>query len=121
MKHRLERVQEVIKRELGLIVARDFQFEADMVTIHSTKITPDLRSCLVFVGAIGTDQQRQGVLEKLRKIRPLLQEMLAKRVVLKYTPHLKFELDDSVERGTRVLGILNELDQPDEEDSETDT
>jgi ribosome-binding factor A len=37
--------------------------------------------------------------------------MLAKAVVLKYTPHLRFVLDDSIERGNRVLRILDELDQ----------
>jgi ribosome-binding factor A len=33
-------------------------------------------------------------------------------VVLKYTPHLTFHLDDSIERGARVLEILKDLETP---------
>jgi ribosome-binding factor A len=40
----------------------------------------------------------------------MLQAEMAKRVVLKFTPHLHFRLDESIERGARVLDILEELD-----------
>jgi ribosome-binding factor A len=43
-----------------------------------------------------------------------LQADLAKHVVLKYTPHLVFHIDDSIERGTRVIKILEELEEPEE-------
>jgi len=39
-----------------------------------------------------------------------LQSALAKHVVLKYTPHLVFHLDDSIERGTRVIEIMQAID-----------
>jgi ribosome-binding factor A len=42
----------------------------------------------------------------------VLQTALAKSVVLKYTPHLLFHLDDSIERGARVFEILHEIDTP---------
>jgi ribosome-binding factor A len=42
----------------------------------------------------------------------MLQRELAKRVVLKYTPHLHFKLDDSIERGSRVLEIMQDLELP---------
>jgi ribosome-binding factor A len=42
----------------------------------------------------------------------MLQRELAKRVVLKYTPHLNFKLDDSIERGSRVLEIMQDLEKP---------
>jgi thiol:disulfide interchange protein len=44
--------------------------------------------------------------------RGMLQRELAKRVVLKYTPHLNFKLDDSIERGSRVLEIMQDLEKP---------
>jgi ribosome-binding factor A len=31
-------------------------------------------------------------------------------VTLKYTPHLVFHLDDSIERGARVIEIMQEID-----------
>ena len=47
---------------------------------------------------------------KLEENRVILQTELAKRVVLKYTPHLVFHLDDSIERGARVFKILQEIE-----------
>ena len=44
--------------------------------------------------------------------RAALQADLSKHVVLKYTPHLVFHLDDSIERGARVLEILQEIEPP---------
>jgi ribosome-binding factor A len=48
----------------------------------------------------------------LHDARAELQHDLAKRVILKYTPQLHFKLDESIERGARVLHILDQLDPP---------
>ena len=54
MKHRLERVNEVIKRELSEIISREINFGAQtLVTVHAVDITADLRQCHVFVSVIG--------------------------------------------------------------------
>lgn len=109
MKHRLQRVCEVLKRELGVIIQRDLSFGAALVTVSAVDITPDLKNAHVFVSALGGEVLRDEVLAELEKNRILLQTALAKRVVLKHTPHLHFRFDDAIERGTRVLGILDEL------------
>jgi ribosome-binding factor A len=109
MKHRIERVCEVLKRELGSIVLRELTFSTPLVTISAVEITPDLKQAQVFVSALGTDAQRQDVLAVLEQNRGMLQLQVSKRVVLKHTPHLNFKLDDSIERGSRILGILDDL------------
>ena len=93
MKHRLERVNEVIKRELSEIISREINFSAQtLVTLHAVDITPDLRQCHVFVSVIGKPEQKSRALAELGEHRAMLQRELAKRVVLKYTPHLNFKL-----------------------------
>ena len=109
MKHRIERVCEVIKRELGLIIVRELTFSSPLVTVSAVDITPDLKQAHVYVSALGTPAQRRKSLETLEHNRVHLQAELAKRIVLKHTPHLNFKFDESIERGTRVLGILDEL------------
>jgi ribosome-binding factor A len=118
MKHRLERVCEVLKRELGVIILREVRFRETLVTINAVDITPDLKQAHVYVSALGTDAQKRRVLENLETHRAHLQAELAKRVVLKHTPHLHFKIDESIERGTRVLGILDELGLPENEQKE---
>jgi ribosome-binding factor A len=115
----------LIKRELGTIVGREMKFEAPLVSIRAVDITPDLKQAHVAVSAIGTKWQKERAIEQLTENRQHLQHELSRRVILKYTPHLHFELDESIERGTRVLSLLDEIEPtlpPDEpsaaEDSE---
>lgn len=56
------------------------------------------------------------VIDKLEAHRPALQAELSRNVVLKYTPHLIFHLDESIKRGARVLEILDDLDKRDGQD-----
>ncbi len=114
VKHRLERVNELLKRELSsLIIARDITFTGCLVTINHVDVTPDLKSAHVFVSVLGSEG-KAAVIEKLEAHRAELQSTLARHVrPSKYTPHLVFHLDDSIERGTRVMEILHELEEPD--------
>ena len=111
MKHRLLRVNELLKRELSALLVREMTFENLLVTVNQVDVTPDLKSAHVYVSVLGSEG-RKGVLPKLEAHRAVLQAGLSKHVVLKYTPHLVFHLDDSIERGARVLEILQEIEPP---------
>jgi ribosome-binding factor A len=110
MKHRLLRVNELLKRELSAIIAREITFENGLVSINQVDITADLKNAHVFVSVLGTSGPT--VINELEAHRAALQSALAKNVVLKYTPHLIFHLDDSIERGTRVIEIMQEIERP---------
>ena len=111
MKHRLLRVNELLKRELSALLVREMTFENLLVTVNQVDVTPDLKSAHVYVSVLGSEG-RKDVLAKLEANRAALQADLSKHVVLKYTPHLVFHLDDSIERGARVLEILQEIEPP---------
>jgi ribosome-binding factor A len=114
MKHRLDRVNEVMKRELGELLRREFTFTAKLVTVQQVDITPDLKQAHVFVSIIGTPDEQRAAMAQLHDGRIALQQELAKRVVLKHTPRLHFNLDDTIERGDRVLNVLETLEIPDD-------
>ena len=111
MKHRLLRVNELLKRELSALLVREMTFENLLVTVNQVDVAPDLKSAHVYVSVLGSEG-RKDVLPKLEANRAALQADLSKHVVLKYTPHLVFHLDDSIERGARVLEILQEIEPP---------
>ena len=114
MKHRQLRVNELLKRELSSLIAREITFENALVTINQVDVTTDLKNAHVYVSVLGNDPK---VLATLEEHRAALQTALARHVVLKYTPHLTFHLDDSIERGTRVIEILKEIDRPNQQES----
>ena len=109
---RHQRVRELLKRKIGEVIRREIAVaEAGLITVTDVGISGDLKSATVFVGIIGNaDQQRKG-LEALKKERLRIQGLVGRAVVLKYTPRLCFELDDSIERGNRVLAIIEEIER----------
>jgi ribosome-binding factor A len=114
MNLRHERVRELLKRELGEIIRRELPIgEAGLITVNEVGVANDLRSATIFVGVIGTVEQRKKAATLLHKHSKRIQTLVARSVVLKYTPHLKFVLDESIERGNRVLEILDQLEQSD--------
>ena len=112
MSLRSERVRELLKRELGEIIRREIPLsEAGLVTVNEVGVANDLKSATVFVGVIGTADQRKRAAALLEKESKRIQGLVARTVVLKYTPHLKFVLDEAIERGNRVLEILEEIEK----------
>src|SRR5436853_7021062 len=101
MKHRMLRVNEVVKRELSGIIAREMNFDGALVSINHVDITPDLKNAHVFVSVLGSESG-QAAMSKLEEQRAALQAELARRVVMKFTPHLLFHLDESIARGSRI-------------------
>jgi ribosome-binding factor A len=111
MKHRMLRINEVVKRELSRIIAREMSFEGALVSINHVEVTSDLKNAHVFVSVLGS-AIGESVVNKLASHRATLQTELARHVTMKYTPHLVFHLDDSIERGARVIEILQEIQTP---------
>ena len=105
------RVNELLKRELSGIIAREISFAGALVTINHVDVSADLKNAHVFVSVLGPDLG-ESVISKLVSHRATLQAELARHVTMKYTPHLSFHLDDSIERGARVIEILQEIETP---------
>ena len=115
MKHRQLRLNELVKRELSATIVREINFDGALVSINAVDVAPDMKNAHVFVSILGAINGTS-VIDKLEAHRPVLQAELSRHVVLKYTPHLIFHIDDSIERGARVLEILQNLEKPRGED-----
>ena len=109
---RLQRVRDLLKREIGEVIRREFPVsEVGLVTVNDVDVAGDLHSAVVFISILGNaDQQKHGM-DLLIRHRKRIQGLVGRAVVLKYTPTLKFIIDDSVVRGNRVLQIIDELDK----------
>jgi ribosome-binding factor A len=109
---RLQRVRELLKREIGEAVRREFHVsEAGLITVNDVDVAGDLKSATVFISILGNPEQQKRGFQLLTEHRGRIQGLVAKAVVLKYTPTLKFVFDDSIVRGNRVLQIIEELEK----------
>lgn len=109
---RHQRVRELLKREIGEVIRREIPVgESGLITVNDLALAGDLQSAAVFVGIVGTAEQQRKGFELLRKERLRIQGLVGRAVVLKYTPKLRFVRDNSVERGNRVLQIIEEIER----------
>ncbi len=111
MSQRLQKVNELLRREISGAIAKDLEFSGALVTVNSVEVTPDLRQGTVHIGLIGDPRACREALEQIQRKRGYIQNKVAARVVLRYFPKLTFTEDDSVERGVEILNLLDEVDQ----------
>lgn len=125
MNQRTQRVDELIRQEIGAIISRDIADpRIGFVTITDVTTTPDLSHAKVSVSFIGSTDERTASLRALSHAMPFIRRELGRRLTLRRIPELHVEADVTIERGTRVLKLINELalghDAP-EAKSEQDT
>src|SRR5665213_2498727 len=109
---RHERVRELLKRAIGEAIRREFDTnDVGLITVNDLDVGGDLRTAVVFITILGNATQQKNGLQALEQNRILIQSLVAKSLILKYTPTLKFIVDDSFVRGNRVLQILDELEK----------
>jgi ribosome-binding factor A len=112
MTARTERIDELLRQEIGEIFRRDVDDpRIGFATITDVETTPDLRHAQVQVSVIGQPAERVATLAAMGHAMPFVRHELGKRLRLKRIPEFHLELDDTVERGTRVLQLLNELEE----------
>lgn len=116
---RVERVNGLLKREIANALYQ-IQFDPPLdlarVTVSEVDCSPDLRNAIVRVSVLEDEQIRsEEVIRSLSRHRKELQKMVSGVVVLKYTPHFRFEADHGQEKADRIYRILDALPPPEEE------
>ena len=109
---RQQRVRELLKRSIGEAIRREFNVsEAGLISVNDVDVTGDLKSAVVFISILGNPDQKKRGLQLVTEHRGRLQSLMARDIVLKFTPTLRFVMDDSVVRGNKVLQIIEELEK----------
>jgi ribosome-binding factor A len=112
MSQRTERVDELLRQEIGAILGRDVSDpRIGFATVTEVETTPDLRHAKVWVSVIGQRAERDETIAALGRAMPFVRRELFGRLRMKRVPELHVRLDDSAERGTRVLHLLHELEE----------
>jgi ribosome-binding factor A len=109
MSRRLDRVNELLRREIGSVIQKDYEWHNRLVTVSEVEVTQDLKEGKVWIGVLGGESE--SVLSKLNKDHGSIQSKVMKRVVLKSTPVLRFHHDASAVRGVEIVNLLEEVDK----------
>jgi ribosome-binding factor A len=109
--HRIERVSELVKQQISEILPILNLTGCGFITVTSAVVSPDLHDGRVYVSVIGSAEQKHRAMAALEQEHGRIQHELAHRVVLKYTPRLKFFLDETESEAQRIESLLDRLDQ----------
>ncbi|MBP7140523.1 MAG: 30S ribosome-binding factor RbfA [Opitutaceae bacterium] len=118
MSNRTLRINELVQREMSDFLRKKYQSESVTLTITAVEVASDLRTGKAFVGVIGDDAHCLDRLRWLRRHREEIRRELGKRVILKWNPRWEFVLDDSGDRGARILRALTEIEEHDRKASQ---
>lgn len=109
MTRRTERVGELLRKEVSWVIANQM---ADprlptLVSITNVEISADLRRAKVFVSVMGAEDDQRSTMQMLQSAARFIQRELKPKLSLRYVPVLTFQLDRSLEEGTRLLNIMD--------------
>lgn len=117
MAHRVNRVGEQMKKELGDIISRKIKDpRIGFVTVTDVQVTGDLQQAKVYISVLGDEEQRENTLKGLAKAKGFIRTEIGNRIRLRKTPELIFEFDESMAYGNRINSLIHELKRDEQSD-----
>ena len=111
---RVSRVAELIKREVSQMLLngiKDDRVGAGIISVTDVDVSGDLQHATIFVSIYGTEEAKTETMACLKSATGYISSELGARIRLRRTPEVIFVEDHSIERGTKVLSLLNQLEQ----------
>ena len=111
MAHRVEQVNKLIRREISDLLqcqVKDPRL-GSFVAITEVSTSHDLRHAKAFVSCVGDKKEKQEILAVLAGASGFFRSELAKRLKLRRIPEISFHWDDSIERGVRLLELIDKV------------
>jgi len=111
---RVSRVAALIQQEVSQMVLHDIKDDrvgAGMVSVTDVNVSGDLQHAKIYVSIYGTDEARIQTMAGLKSATGYVRRELGRRIRLRRTPEVIFIEDRGIERGDRMLTLLNQLSQ----------
>ncbi|MBO8126389.1 MAG: 30S ribosome-binding factor RbfA [Firmicutes bacterium] len=116
--NRHERIEDQIQEEIGEMILKDLKDpRIGFASVTRVKLTGDKREVRVFVSVYGSEEEKQKTIEALEHAKGYVRTEIGRRIKLRHTPEVHFFLDDSIEKGSRVMEILSRLEKGETFDS----
>jgi ribosome-binding factor A len=109
---RANRVGEQLKKELGEIFQRELKDpRIGFLTVTAVDMSGDLQQAKVYISVLGSEEQKENSLKAIAKASGFIRSEVGKRIRLRHTPELVFKFDESIDYGSRIEKLLEDLNQ----------
>ena len=111
MAHRIERINSLIRQEISELLQRQVKDPrlGNFIAVTEVNTSPDLKHARVYVSYMSDDGDKEDVLKALVSASGFLRSKMAKSLKLRYTPELRFYLDESFERGRKITDLIDKI------------
>ncbi|MEW5933075.1 MAG: 30S ribosome-binding factor RbfA [Bacillota bacterium] len=106
---RRERVAEALREEISALLSELKDPRVGFASITRVEMSPDLRHARVYVSVLGDEARKKATMEGLHSATGFIRSEVGRRVRLFRTPEIAFQLDESLEKGARVLKLMEEV------------
>jgi ribosome-binding factor A len=110
--HRQEKMAARIQKILADVISRDLKdprVALSNVTVSRVEVSSDVSVARVYFSILEEEAKREEIMQALKKAKGFFRSELAKDLTIRYAPALEFKLDQSIERGMRIIGLLNDI------------
>ncbi len=117
MSLRNERVRKTLMKEIADIISKDLRDPriSGIVSITDVEVSHDNSFAKVYFSVFTTDETtKQKTIDALEANVSKIRYEIGKRIRLRLTPELRFIPDDSIERGTKVMNLIEKLSNKEE-------
>jgi ribosome-binding factor A len=113
MAHRLEKINHLIRQEISELLRRETKDPriTGFISVNDVFTTPDLRYARIFVSCVCEESKKKEILNALSAASGFLRSEMAKHLRLRRVPELSFVWDDSIERGSRLIELLDKVSE----------
>jgi len=111
MHSRGERIRKTLIKELSDIVqhkVKDPRIKG-LISVTDVELSPDYKYAKAYISIYGADESKQEVMEAIEDSTSFIRGEISKRIRMRFTPELKFVLDESIEKGRRINDLLDKI------------
>jgi ribosome-binding factor A len=112
MQYRSHRLAEELKNEISAVIAQEIHDpRVGFATVTEVKVSPDLRHARILISVFGSSEEKKQTLDALTNASGFIRRQIGSRIRLRHTPELTFAYDESVERGDRMMKLIDEVNK----------
>jgi ribosome-binding factor A len=116
MAYRIEKVENLIKEEISsILLFKVADPSLGFVTVTNVKVSPDLKNAKIYL-SVYEKEKRAEVLEKIGELNGFIRSELASRIRIKFTPELKFFIDDTLDYVGKIEDLLKKIHKDDNQE-----
>jgi ribosome-binding factor A len=111
MNSRVERIRKALIKELSDIIqhkVKDPRIKG-IISVTDVELSPDYKYARIYVSIFGADESKQQVMEAIEESTSFIRGEIGKRIRLRFTPELKFLLDESFEKGRKITDLIDKI------------